>query len=217
MSAIGRPDRQTLVAAVTALILAGIGAALLALVARESDLAHRELAAASAERLRSGERQARAAREQSESDERASLYHRMRELNIVGDERRLDWFETLERIRAQRALPELRYQIAPRRLLRAVAEGPGGVASYASTLSLELALLHEGDLLAVLEDLRRAGNAYHAARRCAIERAAQAVADGAPAARLRARCDIDLITLHVGDAHDGGMPAAGASREGGRK
>lgn len=217
MSAIGRPDRQMLVAAVTALLLAGIGATLFALAGRASDRVQRELAAASAERLRSGERLTRAAREQSESDERASQYRRMRELNIVGDERRLDWFETLERIRAQRALPELRYQIAPRRVLRAAADGPGGVVSYASTLSLELALLHEGDLLAVLGNLRRADNAYHAVRRCTIERAAQVVADAAPAPRLRARCDIDLITLHVGDAQHDRRGAAGAPREGGHR
>lgn len=210
MSLVAHAERQTLAVALAAMLLAAAGATLVALVWQESTRVSGELAAAREAHAQFGERLARAALAGREREERAPLYRRMRELNIVGSERRLEWVETLARIREQRALPELRYQIAPRRLLRTAADGPEGVASYASTLTLEAALLHEGDLLDVLADLRRAGGAYYAVRHCAIERGERAAASGPLAARLRARCDIDLVTIHVG-----GAPVEGGKRHGG--
>ena len=212
MSPVAPPERETFIAALVAALLAGIGTALLGFVGRALEQANRDLAVVREAQARSSERLARAAL--ADRDERAPLYRRMRELNIVGSERRLEWIEALDRIRAQRALPELRYQIAPRRLLRTAAEGREGVVFYASTLSLELALLHEGDLLGVLADLRRAGNAYYAVRQCTIERGARVAVAASLPPRLRASCDIDLVTIHVGDAHDGGTQQEHAARKG---
>ena len=56
-------------------------------------------------------------------------------------------------------------------------------------------LLHEGDLLGFLHDLRESGNAYYAVRRCAIARTGQAPTGTNIVPRLRAECDIDLITI----------------------
>jgi hypothetical protein len=62
-------------------------------------------------------------------------------------------------------------------------------------MKVDLALLHEEDLLRFLADLRDSGNAYYAVRRCAIQRTGQAATGTTIAPRLRADCDIDLITI----------------------
>jgi len=67
-----------------------------------------------------------------------------------------------------------------------------------STLKVELALLHEGEQLGLLEDLRASGHAYYAVRQCSLARTADAVPAATVAPRLRAACQIDLITLANG-------------------
>jgi hypothetical protein len=184
------------VAALWCMLTAGTG---LLLAARQDvAAAGRELAAARGEQARAHERRVRAAQGADEAAARLAQYRQLAGLRILGPERRLEWTESLARLRAQLALPELRYQIAPRRLLHSLAEGPRGVALYASALTLDMGLLHEGDLFRFLEGLRQSGNAYPAVRRCALERAPAASAANAGAARVRARCELDLITIHDG-------------------
>ena len=67
-------------------------------------------------------------------------------------------------------------------MLSSVGTKPAGVDFYASTMKVQIALLHEGDLLGFLHDLRESGNAYYAVRRCAIARTGQAVLEAQLAA-----------------------------------
>jgi hypothetical protein len=60
---------------------------------------------------------------------------------------------------------------------------------------VELALLHEGDLLNFLADLRESGNAYYSIKHCSLSRTGAAPATAGLAPRLRAECEIDLITI----------------------
>jgi len=62
-------------------------------------------------------------------------------------------------------------------------------------MKVELALLHEEDLLRFLSDLRQSGNAFYAVRKCALSRTGQAVTGTTMTPRLRGDCDIDLITV----------------------
>jgi hypothetical protein len=101
----------------------------------------------------------------------------------------------MTRIRTQRELPDLRYRVERQRLISSVASKPLTVDFYASTMKVELALLHEGDLLNFLADLRESGNAYYAVRRCSLVRTGLAPIVAGLAPRLRAECEIDLITI----------------------
>ncbi len=58
-----------------------------------------------------------------------------------------------------------------------------------------VALLHEGDLLGFLRDLRESGNAYYSIRRCVIARTGAAPTGANIFPRLRADCEIDLVTI----------------------
>jgi hypothetical protein len=62
-------------------------------------------------------------------------------------------------------------------------------------MKVDLALLHEEDLLRFLADLRNSGNAFYAVRRCTLSRTGQPPTGANIAPRLRAECEIDLITV----------------------
>jgi hypothetical protein len=175
--------------------LLGAGAALIAWTQQEQRAAVRELGAARDLRAQARERLMRIAEEEKEVKEKLAVYLRLRELGILGDERRLEWADAMTRIRTQRELPDLRYRVERQRLIASVPGNPGTVDFYASAMKVDLALLHEGDLLNFLADLRASGNAYYSVKRCAISRTGAAPTVAGLAPRLRAECEIDLITV----------------------
>ncbi|MGH8673995.1 MAG: hypothetical protein ACREVG_06770, partial [Burkholderiales bacterium] len=124
-----------------------------------------------------------------------AVYLRLKSLRILGDEQRLEWADAMTRIRTARELLDLRYTVARQRLLVSAPGKPASVDFFASTMKVEVALLHEGDLLGFLRDLRDSGNAYYSVKRCAMTRTGQAPTGTSIVPRLRADCDIDLITI----------------------
>jgi hypothetical protein len=158
--------------------------------------AQRAAATAQKERQQSGERLARIAEEEREVKDKSNVYQRLKALNILGEERRVEWAEAITRIRARRELLDLRYRVERQRLLLSAPGKPGNVEFYASTMRVDLALLHEEDLLRFLADLRDSGNAYYSVRSCQLQRSGPGgVSGSAIAPRLRADCSIDLITI----------------------
>jgi hypothetical protein len=178
--------------AALALLLAGI--ALIWSTGESLRAAKLQLAAAQAERMQNGERLARIAEEEREVKEKIAVYQQLKQLNILGEERRLEWADAMTRIRAQRELLDMRYRVERQRLLVSLPGKPANVDFYASTMRVELALLHEEDLLRFLADLRNSGNAYYAVKKCALSRTGPGATGTGIAPRLRAECDIDLIT-----------------------
>ena len=157
--------------------------------------AQRAAAAAQAERQQNGARLARIAEEEREVKEKINVYQRLKALNIIGEERRLEWADAVSRIRTQRELLDLRYRVERQRLLLSAPGKPGNVDFFASAMRVDLALLHEEDLLRFLADLRDSGNAFYAVRNCTLTRTGAAASGAAMASRLRADCNIDLITI----------------------
>jgi len=178
-----------------ALVLLGAGAALIWAVDQALKSAERAAAAAQAERQQNGERLARIAEEEREVKEKINVYQRLKTLNILGEERRLEWADAVARIRTQRELLDLRYRVERQRLLVSLPGKPGSVDFFASAMRVELALLHEEDLLRFLADLRDSGNAFYSVRSCLVQRSGPGGNGAAIAARLRAECSIDLITI----------------------
>jgi len=175
--------------------LLACGVALLYVAGESLASARRQFSAAQGERRQNSERLARIAEEEREVKEKIDVYRRLRQLNILGEERRLEWADAVSRIRTQRELLDLRYVVDRQRLLSSVQGKPGKVDFYASTMKVDLALLHEEDLLRFLADLRESGNAFYAVRKCAVTRTGQALTGATMTPRLRAECDIDLITI----------------------
>ena len=177
-----------------AVVLAAVGAALIAGAGESLARARQELGAARDERKQSAERLSRISEEEREVSEKLDVYRRLLELGVLGPERRLEWADTMNRIRTQREI-DVRYRVERQRLLVSAPGKPAPVDFYASTMKVELALLHEEDLLRFLADLRASGNAYYSVQKCALTRTGVAPAAANLSARLRGECDIDLVTI----------------------
>jgi hypothetical protein len=180
-----------------ALLLAvvAIGAALIWYSDRSLKSAQQELAAARTERTQNRERLSKIAEEERDVKEKLEVYLRLKDARVLGEERRLEWADTVTRIRKERELLDVRYRIEPQRLLVSLPGKPASVDFYSSTMRVTLALLHEGDLFTFLDDLRASGNAYYSLRSCTLSRTGQGGPLTTLVPRLRAECAIDLITI----------------------
>jgi hypothetical protein len=187
--------RKLALAGLACALLLAAGAFLVWSARLDLTAAKSRLAAARAEHLKAQDRLMRIADEEREVKEKLEVYRRLAALGILGEEKRIDWVESIARIRKERELPDFRYRVERQKLLVSVPGKPAAVDFYASTLKVQTGLLHEGDLLRFLHDLRESGNAYYAVRRCRLERTGQSPASGGIAPRLRAECEIDLITI----------------------
>jgi hypothetical protein len=176
-----------------ALIAAGLG--LVRLASETLRFEQGRFAAARAERAQSTERLARIAEEEREVREKLDVYQRLKHVNVLGEERRLEWADAMSRIRSQRELLDVRYRVERQKLLASMPGKPGNVDFFVSTMRVELALLHEEDLLRFLGDLRASGNAYYAVRKCSVMRTGQTATGATIVPRLHAGCEIDLITI----------------------
>lgn len=158
-------------------------------------LAQARLGVVQSERRQNTERLARIAEEEREVNQKMDVYKQLKSLNILGEERRLEWADAIARIRTQRELLDLRYRVERQQLLTSVPGKPANVDFFASTMQVNMALLHEEDLLRFLADLRASGNAYYSVKKCLVTRSGQAATGTTLTPRLRADCSIDLITV----------------------
>ncbi|MFL6570216.1 MAG: hypothetical protein ACJ8G4_00585, partial [Burkholderiales bacterium] len=154
--------------ALVALVLVAFGAVLIKLASDSRSAAYERLAAARSERNQSAERLARIAEEEREVKAKLDVYQQLKQLRVLGEERRLEWADAIARIRTQRELLDLRYRVERQQLLNSVPGKPAGVDFFASTMQVNMALLHEEDLLRFLGDLRASGNAYYSVRKCLV-------------------------------------------------
>ena len=193
-------SRPLAVAAAAFVMLLATGLALIWTARQALAQENRRLAAAQADRRHVAERLLRIAHEEREVRDHAELYQRLKDLRILGEERRLEWVEALTRIRAEHGLLDLRYQVERQKVLKTLPGSSAGLDLRSSSMTIELALLHEADLLRFLGDLRASGNAYYSVRHCTITRVGPAPSIASLAPRLRGNCQIDLITLSEGKA-----------------
>jgi len=140
--------------------------------------------------------------EEHEIREKAALFNALKARGVIGEEQRLEWVELLKEIRERHRLIELRYEIAPQQPLEKTPTG--SLTLYASTMKLQLSLLHEEDLIRLLDDLRRQAHALVQTRRCDVSRIPHRGAENTLQGFLQAECLIDWVTLHEPDKGKGG-------------
>jgi len=195
VSMTAREARKLALPAIACALLIGAGAALIGYAESKLASATRELAAARAQRSASLERLTRIADEEREVREKLAVYRRLRQLHVIGPEQRLEWADAMSRIKSSRELLDLRYRVDRQEPLVEIPGKRGDVEFYASSMTADLALLHAGDLLRFLDDLRDSGYAYYSVRNCTISRTGQAPTGTTIVPRLHAQCLIDLITI----------------------
>ena len=177
-----------------ALLMMAIGAATVYGCFSATQAAKTAQASAQAQRNEIGRKLKRLVSEEQEIKQDATLFKKLQARGMVGEERRLEWVEQLKAIRDQRKLLELQYEISPRRPLDTAPET--GLAYYTSAMKLQLKLLHEEDLLRLIDDLHRQASALTQVNNCKVWRLPKERAERGPHAQLQADCRIDWITLH---------------------
>lgn len=120
----------------------------------------------------------------------------------AGKEKRLEWIDALSRIRETYKLFPIRYDIAARRTYTLPA-GPStqALSLSASRMNLQFGLLHEGDLLTLLNGLRTANLGYFVLDRCSLNRVTN---DPAPevAENLAGECTLDWLSFKPADGEE---------------
>ena len=133
----------------------------------------------------------RARSEEQELRDKITHFQTLKNRGLIGAEQRLDWVEILGRIKTARRISVLDYEFAPQRPVDASilpgGAAAGGFAIMASQMRLRMRLLHEGDLLNVLDDLRATAPALIQVRECKIDHSADA--------QLNAECTLEWITF----------------------
>jgi hypothetical protein len=152
--------------------------------------------AMTAQRREVQSRLARATEEEREIRENLQQYKAIAERGIIGEERRLDWIDTIAAIKNERHLFSIRYELDAQRPLDYPGFSGGGVDFMVSRMKIEMQLLHEEDLLHFIDDLSRRVKSYLSVRSCMVTRLDRAAIPGTSLApRLRADCVFDMITI----------------------
>ena len=137
--------------------------------------------------------------EENEIREKSAIFTVLQKRGIIGEEKRLEWVELLKEIRDQRRLIDLQYEIAPQRVLDPAPANLASVANsfafYSSSMRLQLKLLHEEDLLRLLDDLRRQATALIQVKACSVTRLPFRAGESGTQGQLQADCQIDWTTL----------------------
>jgi hypothetical protein len=153
-------------------------------------------AATAAQRIDVQAKLASANEEEREIKANLQQYQALAARGIIGEEKRLDWIDTITAIKNERRLFNIGYSIEPQKELDypGFARG-GGVKFVFSRLKIEMPLLHEEDLLNFIDDLAKRGRSYLSARSCDVQRAERGSGGTTLTPRLRATCLFDLITI----------------------
>jgi hypothetical protein len=130
----------------------------------------------------------------------------LRARGFIGPEKRLDWIEAIGRIKAARRIFKLDYEFSPQRRVDAsILPGGSTAGTYeimSSQMRMQIHVIHEGELLEVLSDLRdemrKKVEALVLVRSCAVDRLAFNPADRGSKAQLKAECILEWITLKEG-------------------
>ena len=195
MNLTGAELKRLAPALVVLVALVACGTALIWYTERSLKAAAVQLAASKGDRSQNRERLSRISEEEKEVREKLTIYRQLGEAGVLGPERRLEWADSVARIRKERELADVRYRVDPQKTTKSVAGKAGPVDFNVSTMRVNLSLLHEGDLFAFLDDLRGSGNAYYSVQKCALSRTAGAPNPASLAPRVQAECVVDLVTV----------------------
>lgn len=125
----------------------------------------------------------------------SDLFLRLKDRGVVGDERRLEWTETLRELQQEMRLPQMNYEFAPQKDLE---DGGRDNLFRQSPMKLHLQLLHEEDLLNFLGRLQQRAQALIVTRSCTLTRLpATATERKDTLAQLDADCQLDWVTLRA--------------------
>ena len=113
--------------------------------------------------------------------------------NIVGDEQRIDWVETIQASSKRHLIPSVKFSLDQ----RAVATLPNDITNMGvlvSKMRLDMNLLHEGDLFNLFNDLDARANGLYGITSCNLKQEERQSAD-LLSNRLNGTCELNWYTM----------------------
>lgn len=155
-----------------------------------------------AERLKVAKARTEAIKREIE-DMRASsaIFQDLLDRGVLQEERRLDFIERLDRLKALHKLDTLEYEIEPQRVLTLA----GGRVFHSldvmgTRVTLRFKALHEGDAIAFIEDLAKPSRGFNALSSCHLQRV-ERVAEDVTSPRVEGSCAMERVSLKDKVAH----------------
>lgn len=165
------------------------------------DQAQRQSKIASAQKSESQSKLSQVAAEEQELRDKIGRFNALRDKGYIGTENRLDWIELIGKLSAKHKLHDFGYEFLPQRQIEPLLlPGPntvGGFRFLTSTQTFTARLLHEGDLVAFLDDLQSLAPAMIVMRSCEITRILSPQNERGPQPNLDASCRLEWVTLQA--------------------
>ena len=125
-------------------------------------------------------------------------YSDLEDQGIIGREKRLDWIDVLRESAREVQVPRLQYTIEAQRSFDTGLDlQVGDYQVFASSIRLQLGLLHEGDLIRLLSKMRDGVNGLFGVSGCSISRPRGPLQMEATASNVNAQCVINFITIRA--------------------
>jgi hypothetical protein len=138
-------------------------------------------------------------RTKSEQEDLQGYYHQYQNLveqNVIGQERRLDWIEAIEKIRNKLNIFSVKYKLEPQETLNfETVTTSNSFDLHRSNMTLDFSLLHEGQLLNFLDTLSKEAKGMYLLESCTLTRN-DFVRQLRFIPNLQAKCTLGWITLN---------------------
>ncbi len=126
----------------------------------------------------------------------AALY----EIGIIGREHRLNWIETLRNLGQEIQIPSVGYQInSQTEYDNRFPVTQGSFKVYVSSMDLNLQLLHEGDLVNLMQKLNENANGIYSIRSCELVRKNDVIKRSTTTSNVDAKCELEWFNIKKSD------------------
>jgi len=128
------------------------------------------------------------------------IFIKLYEKGVLGREFRLNWVETLRQAGEELKIPGLSYDIRSQELYTpAFPVVMGRYTLFRSTMSLDMQLLHEGDMFSLFEFLdKNASGAYNVSN-CKIVAQGKGISDDPSRANINVKCELIWHSIKLAD------------------
>ena len=129
-------------------------------------------------------------------------YERFREHGFIGEESRLDWIETLRLAANDLHLPNLTYSLEPQQPATPPVPSTSSeseIRIFVSQLDIEAGLIHERDLLTLVDELQAAAPGLIRINRCAMSRQSEPDMLQSVDPNVIASCSLDVYSIITSD------------------
>ncbi len=119
---------------------------------------------------------------------------------VIGKEHRLNWIEVLRSAGEAIMLPSLSYEIKSQNIYTpAFSVNLGRYRIFSSEMTLDMQLLHEGDLFSLLESLDKNAKGLYSMSRCSMDNRLPGITEAISAANIGVKCDVIWFTIKLAD------------------